>query len=127
MSGLKGWFVENRRRLAKFVAVAGVMVLALQLFEAFPRDIELRYRLDQAVTEARIDYAHAGEHVSGVTVSGPAAEFDHSVSLSPGRYVIEATLRQEDGSTRVETRTLDVPVEGTVWVDLRGSQVLEGG
>lgn len=114
---------QHGKRVARFVAVAGALVVGLSLFDAYPREVELRYRLGSAdVQEAVISYAHEGEEVGGVTVRAPREAFDHTVSLAPGRYTIEARLREPEG-LRTERRSLEVPADGTVWIDLRGPRV----
>lgn len=114
---------RHRRRIALGVVVVGVLVVGGQLFEAFPRDTEIRYGLGPdhgAVDELSLVYLEDGELVVGATFrwpEGAPGSLTHEVELAPGRYEIEARLSGR-GSPRVVRRALAVPVEGVVRIDL---------
>ncbi len=110
---------RHRRRLATLVALVGVVLVGTKLSGAVPRDVAIEYRLGEHrdVEEVRIAYVLNGEEVIGVRFEGPGARLSHEVSLAPGRYRIEALVR-EAGAQRVVRRALRVPAAGVVTIDL---------
>lgn len=103
--------------------LVGALLVGSTLGEAFPRDVQLRYRFgpDHAsLREAHIAFVRDGEEEQAARFtpsSGFPAGMDHEVSLTPGRYQVQVTLRADDGARYVE-RGLRVPTEGVVALDL---------
>lgn len=114
---------QHRRRLSFVVAIVGILVVGGQLFEAFPRETEIRYRLGPAheeVDQLTVEYLTEGELFHGASFDWPAgapASHRHTVDLVPGRYEIRAILTGPS-SRQQYRRVLDVPAEGVVQVDL---------
>ncbi|MCA9603042.1 MAG: hypothetical protein R3A78_00580 [Polyangiales bacterium] len=103
--------------------VIGAAVVAVPLLRAVPTESRIRYGLgpDHAdVHDVRLVYALEGDDVQHATFHWPEGApktFDHVVSLSRGRYTLRAELRDATGDHAID-RTLELPAEGTVHVDL---------
>jgi hypothetical protein len=116
-------FRTKRRRLAPLVLLAAVAAIGGRMAGAVPREVHVRYDLGPehgALHEAQVGYRFEGDEVQTVRfiyAQGAPRSIDHHVSLSPGRYEIVADLRGEDGARHV-TRTLEVPADGVVRVEL---------
>jgi len=133
MGTLLAFLKDHRRRIARVVAVVGVLLVGLTLFDAAPREVAVRYRLGpdhRDVAEARIAYVQDGDELKVVSFryerGGPETIF-HTVELSPGRYDVVARLRRPD-EVQTVTRHLEVPSDGVVRIDLfETSPSLAGG
>ncbi len=114
---------EHRRRFAPIVMIVGLLVVGGQLFGAFPRETEVRYRLGpehRDVTSARISYVAEGEEALGARFDwreGAPESVRDTVSLIPGRYEVRAELSGA-GSAREVVRALTVPADGVVSIEL---------
>ncbi len=100
------------------VLVIGAVVVGGQIEGAYPRDVTVRYAVPPGIEELRIAYLSGDAEVTAVRIDHPSDVVRDEVSLSPGRYRIEAVLRRE-GDSRLLTRALRVPSEGQVRIDLR--------
>jgi hypothetical protein len=111
------------RRLALLVLLVGALVIGPMLRDAVPRDVHLRYAFGPehaTVREAAVTFVLDGAEVHAARFTrrdGFPDRLDHEVSLAPGRYRVEATLRA-DGSVRRVERLLRVPSDGVVLLDL---------
>ncbi|MBX3246764.1 MAG: hypothetical protein KF901_06265 [Myxococcales bacterium] len=117
-------FVQtNRRRLGAFVLLVGLLVVGSTLSESFPRDVHLRYRFGPShatVREAHVTFVRDGEEEQSARFSRPSgfpAGLDHELSLMPGRYEVQVTLRDDQGARHL-ARGLRVPTDGVVSLDL---------
>lgn len=116
-------FVRHRRRVAPLVILVGLAVVGSTVFDAAPRETEIRYDLGpdhERVVEARIVYVKDGEEVKGARFTWPDGappSLRHTVELPAGRYEIRADLI-EPGRQRRIVRALRVPADGLVRVDL---------
>ena len=125
----QGW----RRRVAKAALLIGVVVIAGVVVRAYPRTVELRYELGEAhtrLTEARLTYLGEEGEMAGLTLApagGLPDHFRHEVDLAPGKYVVEATLVDRQGSTHRVERSFDVPAQSVVQIDLGAGLSAEGG
>lgn len=110
---------RRRRKVALLVALVGVLLVGSRLAGAVPRDVAIEYRLEsqRPVQEVRIAYILDGEEVVGARFEGPGSRVSHEVSLPPGRYRVEALVRDE-GTQRLVRRALRVPAAGIVYIDL---------
>jgi hypothetical protein len=117
------WFVLNRRRLAPLIVVLAFALIGGQILNVWPHETVISYRFGpdhRAITEARVAYFTEGEEAAGASfhfADGAPNTLDHTVDLHPGRYTIAAELRGSD-LRRDVSRTLTVPVEGVVRIDL---------
>ncbi|MCB9613401.1 MAG: hypothetical protein H6721_28790 [Sandaracinus sp.] len=113
----------HRRRLAFLVLAVGIVVVGGAIGDAMPRDVHLRYAFGpehDALREAHVAFLLEDEEVQSARFAragGFPDRMDHEVSLAPGRYRVEATLRTDASSRRVE-RALRVPTDGVVLLDL---------
>jgi len=116
-------FLRHRRRLARFVILVGLIVVGTQIFQASPRETEIRYGLGPRhddVVELRIAYAVEGEEAVGARFrfeDGAPRSVRHTVELHPGRYEVRADVMERGGQRSVE-RALRVPADGVVHIDL---------
>ena len=100
------------------VAVVGVLVVGGRIFEAVPREVSVEYSVpEHQVDEVQVAYFLDGDEVSGIRFESPRAPLTHTLSLSPGRYRVEAVVRA-DSDQRIVRRALRVPADGVVHIDL---------
>lgn len=120
---LLGFMRPHRRRLATLVLLVGVVAVGAILGDEVPREVHLRYAFgpDHAtLREAHVAFWIGDDEVQSARFTHPRGlpdRLDHAISLAPGRYRVEATLRSEASSRRVE-RALRVPIDGVVLLDL---------
>lgn len=123
MRPLLDLWLKHRKRLAPFVILVGLVVVGSTVFDASPRETEIRYDLGpqhETVREARIVYFTEGQEVKGVRFHwdrGAPPSLRHTVELSPGRYDIQVDLMEAEGHRSVR-RALRVPADGLVRIDL---------
>lgn len=126
MSLLRRWslgFWKHRRKVAPLVLGLGVLVVGGELQRNAPRETDIEYLFgpDHArVVGARIAYMLEGEEVQTARftfASGAPASIHHIVDLAPGRYTVVVEVL-EVGNVRMIERTLEVPAEGAVRIDL---------
>lgn len=132
MQRLGRLFLQHRRRLARLVLFAGLIVVGRQLWPTWPHETELEFVLgpDHAdVVELRIAYLDHGEELHGVRFgfpSGAPATVRHRLSLPPGRLLIHCELFGKNGASRQLTRKLTAPANGLVRIAL-GPDREQGG
>lgn len=117
--------VSTRRRIATVVAVVGVAIVANRLATVWPRNVDVAYEVGPGVVELDVDYLQDGVAVSSARfdqTDGKAERFRHSLRLQPGEYEIRMTLYASEGPAREVARTLSVPAEGLIRIDLRGAR-----
>ena len=116
-------WLQQRKRLSPLILVLAAVVIGSVIIDALPREVSIRYELgpDHAlVTDARIVYLIDGEEVKGVRFHydrGAPEQVPHQVELSPGRYVVQVSLRGP-GLQRDLRRSLTVPADGVVRIAL---------
>jgi hypothetical protein len=118
-------FLKHRQRLAPLVVLIGLIVIGGIIFEASPRETEIRYDLGPShrdIETARIAYLLDGDEVLGARFrfdDGAPEALRHTVELSPGRYEVKAELRGRAVS-RDLSRVIRLPADGVVRVDVGG-------
>lgn len=123
MRPLLDLWLKHRKRLAPLVILVGLVVVGATVFDASPRETEIRYDLGprhEDVVEARIVYVTEGQEVKGVRFQwddGAPPSLRHTVELAPGRYDIQAEVMGARDHRRIR-RALRVPADGLVRVDL---------
>ena len=114
--------LQRRRRFAPLVLGLGVLVVGLTVQRATPHETRLRLRLpaQNHVREVEVAYLVADE----VAVTSNFRYADHApttvdatAELSPGRYTVRVQMT-EASTTREVLRTIDVPTEGTLVIDM---------
>lgn len=117
------WFVANRKRFAPLIVAVAFLLIGSQMLNVWPHETVVHYRLgsdhDQ-ITDARIAYLVGDEEAAGATFrwgEGAPHTLRHVLELHPGRYTIAAELRGET-LRRDVSRSLEVPAEGVVSIDL---------
>ena len=116
-------FHAHRGRIARLVAVAGVLVVLAQFVPAIPREVQLRYDLGPAhasVQGLELVYQAGDEDLAsarfGFGEEGPRL-VEHSVRLTPGAYDVRATLDTAMGPLRF-IRHFEAPADGLVRLEL---------
>ncbi len=116
-------FLKHRGRLARVVAIAGVLVVASTLMPIFPREVELRYDLGPmhaSVTGLELVYQQGDLDVAsarfGFGEEGPRL-VPHQLRLAPGRYEVRATVETPAGGLRY-LRQFEVPAGHEVRLEL---------
>lgn len=133
MKRLGQLLLAHRRRLAPFVLLGGLLFVGSTLFDAAPRETEIRYDLGPdhgSVVSARIVYLHEGDEVKGARFTyedGAPAAVRHFVELSPGRYEVRAELSRRDGTETRLRRALRVPADGVVRIELYDPEAVAMG
>lgn len=123
MKKLAKLLLEHRRRLAPAVLLIGLIVVGATVFDAMPRETEIRYDLGprhRDIESARIAYLMEGDVVHGARFSfegGAPPSLRHTVELAPGRYEVKAELRGPTVSREL-SRVIRVPADGLVRVDV---------
>ncbi len=124
---LLGFLKPHRRHLATLVLLVGVVAVGTILGDEVPREVQLRYAFGPdhaALREAHVAFWVGDDEIQSARFTRPRGfpdHLDHAVSLAPGRYRVEATLRSEATSRRVE-RALRVPIDGVIFLDLAAPQ-----
>ena len=116
-------FLRYKERLAFLVLIVGLLLIGRTVAGAYPRDVALVFEVGaRHATFESLDvrYFLSGEEVRGVTYRQPGGldeNIDATVSLSPGRYRVEAIL-EGAGDRVLHERSLLVPAEGRVHIAL---------
>lgn len=124
MRGLLRWFGAHRRRLAPFVLVAAVIVIAIQAQQTVPRETHVRLRLSNpsSIREVTLTYeAEANGDTTGTRWAFPEGapeRLNDTPSLSPGRYALQIDVLRVGGRQTPQSRSLQIPADGTILVDL---------
>ena len=120
-------FLQYRQRAAPLVLLIGLIVVGGTVFDASPRETEIRYDLGpehRDIESAHIAYLLDGDEVLGARFSfeeGAPEALRHTVELMPGRYEVKAELRGR-AVARDLSRVIEVPADGVVRVDVGGEQ-----
>jgi hypothetical protein len=126
---MPGYFSKDRRgrRWASILLFAG-LALAWKLgADGAPREQEVRVVLapeQRAARSVRLTYALEGEEITGVIEEFPGgapALFVHTPALAPGVYDLSIDLGYRDGRVEHVAKTLTVPSEEVIRVQLRGT------
>lgn len=106
--------------LARAVLVLGCVLVGATLVGALPRETAVEVALGGAhanVVEVSVAYEREGETLHGgrfTFAQGAPERLRHHVSVSPGELEVRIELRERSGETRLVTRRMRVPAEGTV-------------
>ncbi len=120
-------FSLTRGRALKGLIVVGAVLAAMPLVRAFPREVNITYRFGSdhpRVRALRLVYAleeDPEQPVQGASFQypeGAPSAVHHRVRLGPGHYAIVAHVH-EPSSIRRLRRSLRVPTEGDVYIDLQ--------
>lgn len=116
---------QHRKRLAALAAVAGLVVVGAQLLRQLPTDTHIRYNLGEdhaSVREVRVAFLHGDEttvrSLSRRFPNGAPESFDDTVSLTRGRYQVNGMVIDAEGVPQAFLRSIDVPSEGAIIIDL---------
>lgn len=125
MKALLDAILQRRRRFAPLVLGLGVLVVGINVQRSLPHEtrVRLRFPTQNHVREVEVAYLLRDEVAvtSNYRYADHAPErVDASAELSPGRYTVRVELT-ERAATREVLRTIDVPVEGTVIIEMAES------
>jgi hypothetical protein len=115
---------STRRSIAALVAVVGVAVVGSQLAGAWPRDVEVAYKVGPDIRELDVDYVHENAAVASARFTQSDAKstvFRHTVRLPPGQYRVQITAYGSTGVAFEGSEALLVPAEGLTRFDLRAT------
>jgi hypothetical protein len=124
---MPGYFTKDRRRLASILLLVAGLALAYTFgTSGAPRDQEVRLVLtpaQQAARSVRLSYVLEGEEITGLLAKypdGAPALIAHTPQLLPGTYDLSIDLGYRDGRVEHVVKTLTVPSEEVIRVQLRG-------
>ena len=103
------------------IALIGAAVVGSSLARVWPRDVEVAFSLDPAVTELDVDYLEEGEAVASarfMPAAGKTPVVRHVVRLQPGEYQARITVYGPDGRGVEHAKVLVVPADGLTRFDL---------
>jgi hypothetical protein len=125
---MPGYFTKDRRRFASILFLVAGIALAYKLGTASaPRDQEIRLVLtpaQQAARSVRLTYAMEGDEITGLFArfpEGAPALVTHTPELAPGTYALAIDLGYRDGRVEHVVKTLTVPSEEVIRLELRGT------
>jgi hypothetical protein len=102
------------------VGLGGILLVASQLLDAAPREVEVDLKLGpehREFVEVRVAYIQEGEALHGVAFSFPEGApklVHHSVQLPAGEYEVHTTLRPARGPALASIGRLQSPSDGSV-------------
>ena len=103
MRNLLARLQPHKRRIARFVGLVGVMIVASLLIRNSPREVKVELLLGpmhRQFTEVRVAYVQQGEELHGVAFTfpdGAPGQLHHSVQLPAGEFEVHTELRPRDG------------------------------
>lgn len=111
----------SSRLLARFLLVAGALLIGWFLVRGGPKDVVLVYDLGgTAATALDVDVRRDGasaRHAEFRFAHGAPAQVRHEVKLPEGDYTLAFTVRRPGGDLQGE-RALSVVEDGTIVVSL---------
>ena len=128
------WWTRARPRIARAVAIGGLLIVGGTVARSAPREVSLRYDLGAAhmdIDRVEITYLTDGEAVQRVTLRYPGGApraIDHHVRVAPGRYDVELRLHgapgepdgdRGRGGTNRARAFFDAPADGVVRITPR--------
>ena len=109
-----------KRKIARFVGLGGVLIVASLLLRNAPREVQVDLMLGplhQQFTEVRVAYVQQGEEVHGVAFTfpdGAPGQLHHSVQLPAGEFEVHTELRPLHGRALASIGRLHSPSDGRV-------------
>lgn len=110
----------HRRKLARLVGFAGVLLVSSRLIAGAPRTVDVELVLGpehRQFVEVRVAYVQGGQELHGVAFSfpeGAPASLQHSVRLPSGDFEVHTQLRPEHGHAVETIGKLHAPSEQPV-------------
>jgi hypothetical protein len=120
MRALRAIFEKHKSRLARMIALGGILVVASVLLRGTPRQVQVVLDLGPAhrdFVEVRMAYVQEGEELHGVDFSfpeGAPSSVKHAVSLPAGDFEVRTELRPLHGAWLASVGKLHAPSEGPV-------------
>ena len=124
MDALRRFFLDHKRRLARFTALGGVLTLSFLLLPQLPRPLDVELLLGAShtqVVEVRVAYLRGGEEVQGVALAFPQGapmRVHHSVKMTAGDLEVQAVARRADGTSLTGFARVHAPLDGTLEIRL---------
>lgn len=115
---------SRQQGLARLVAVAGVLFVALLVWRSAPQPVQIELDLGpahQQFIELRVAYVQGGEELHGVAFSFPNGAPDrvrHSVRLPPGEFEVHTELRPLHGAWLASVEPLHTPNDSLIHINL---------
>lgn len=120
MQSLLAHLRTHKKRLARLVGLAGMLLVASLLVRGAPSQVEVELMLGplhQDFVEVRVAYLQQGEEVHGVAFAfphGAPGKLRHSVQLPAGDFEVHTQLRPEHGPVVASIGRLHAPSAGQV-------------
>jgi hypothetical protein len=127
MQTLARFFLQHRRRFARVVLGAGLLLVGRELWPSWPHETELEFVLGpdhSQVVELRVAYMDHGEELHGVSFgfpNGAPSTVRHRVTLPARELVVLCELRARDGGRRLLIRKLRTLPAGVLRIPLGGT------
>jgi hypothetical protein len=124
MHGLGRFFAHHRQRLARLLAVAGVLVVALLLGPKVPQPLEVELELPKThreLVEVRVSYVQAGEELVGARLAfpdGAPSTVRHTAKVPSGDVEVHAQALRADGRAVSAIAYAKSPTDGTLVIRL---------
>lgn len=125
MQRLKRFFDDHRRRLARLLALGGVLTVALLVVPKIPRPVEVELQLPPGqapLVEVRVAYLEdGGEELHSARLSfpkGAPSRVHHSAKVPAGEIEVHAKALYADGRALSSVAHVHAPAEGTVVIRL---------
>jgi hypothetical protein len=125
---LRAYLLAHKRRIARLIGLAGMLLVASVLLRSAPRDVQVQLDLGpshQAYVEVRVAYLQAGEELHGVAFSFPNGAPDrvnHLVRLPAGDFEVRTELLPLHGAALASVGRLHAPSDGVVRIPVPTEQ-----
>jgi hypothetical protein len=128
MQGIRRFFENHRRRLARLLAVCGIATVAMVLAPQVPTELEVELQLPtthREFVEVRLTYLDQGEELQGARLAFPGgapSRVHHTARLPSGDVEVHAVAVRTDGRALSRSTRAHAPVDGTLVIRLDGEQ-----
>ena len=110
----------HKARIARFVGLVGVVIVASLLIRGSPRTVDVELELGplhRQFVELRTAYVREGQELHGALFAfpnGAPGSLKHSVTLPAGEFEVHTELRPEHGKILASVGKLQAPSDGLV-------------
>jgi hypothetical protein len=124
MHSLLAQLQPHKKRIARLVGFAGMLLISGMLIKGAPSQVEVELLLGplhREYVEVRVAYVQRGEEVHGVAFSfpdGAPGKLHHKVQLPAGDFEVRTELRSERGPVVASIGRLHAPSAGQVVIEV---------
>lgn len=122
MPGLLAILQAHKQRIARLIALSGILIVGSLLMRGVPRKVDVEFDIGpdhRNFVEIRVAYVQGGEELHGVKLSFPdgvPGSVQHSVQLPEGEFEVHTELRPERGPAVASVGRLRAPSDGRVHI-----------